>query len=177
MRSIMPTVRGCRCHAVETTRAREAPQHAARVHTDGKDLVVGWCLVAADSFVHLHVHTEYSMLDGAAKVAPLFAEAARLGMPAVGMTDHGNMYGADQFYQESRKAGIKPIIGIEAYVAPASHYHKKPIFWARRASWTTGPPSSCSAAATASACSSSTVARCATCCGACSRPGSTTSPP
>ncbi|MBK1786687.1 PHP domain-containing protein, partial [Prauserella cavernicola] len=47
-----------------------------------------------DSFVHLHVHTEYSMLDGAAKIAPLFAEASRLGMPAVGMTDHGNMYGA-----------------------------------------------------------------------------------
>jgi len=69
------------------------------------------------------------MLDGAAKVAPLFAEAARLGMPAVGMTDHGNMYGADQFYQESRKVGIKPIIGIEAYIAPASRYHKKPVFW------------------------------------------------
>ena len=68
--------------------------------------------MAADSFVHLHVHTEYSMLDGAAKVAPLFAEAARLGMPAVGMTDHGNMYGADEFYQGARKAGIKPIIGI-----------------------------------------------------------------
>jgi DNA polymerase III subunit alpha len=85
--------------------------------------------VAADSFVHLHVHTEYSMLDGAAKVAPLFAEAQRLGMPAVGMTDHGNMYGADQFYQESKKAGIKPIIGIEAYIAPNSRYHKKPVFW------------------------------------------------
>ncbi|MGH3760901.1 DNA polymerase III subunit alpha [Actinophytocola sp.] len=85
--------------------------------------------MAADSFVHLHVHTEYSMLDGAAKVAPLFAEAARLGMPAVGMTDHGNMYGADEFYQCARKAGIKPIIGIEAYVAPHSRYHKKPVFW------------------------------------------------
>jgi DNA polymerase III subunit alpha len=69
------------------------------------------------------------MLDGAAKVAPLFAEAARLGMPAVGMTDHGNMYGADEFYQCARKAGIKPIIGIEAYIAPGSRYHKKPIFW------------------------------------------------
>jgi DNA polymerase-3 subunit alpha len=85
--------------------------------------------VAADSFVHLHVHTEYSMLDGAAKVAPLFAEAGRLGMTAVGMTDHGNMYGADEFYQTARKTGIKPIIGIEAYVAPGSRYHKKPIFW------------------------------------------------
>ncbi|WP_167176295.1 DNA polymerase III subunit alpha [Saccharomonospora amisosensis] len=82
-----------------------------------------------DSFVHLHVHTEYSMLDGAAKIAPLFGEASRLRMPAVGMTDHGNMYGADEFYQQARKAGIKPIIGIEAYVAPESRFHKKPVFW------------------------------------------------
>ncbi|KAA9165869.1 DNA polymerase III subunit alpha [Amycolatopsis acidicola] len=82
-----------------------------------------------DSFVHLHVHTEYSMLDGAAKIAPLMAEAKRLEMPAVGMTDHGNMYGADQFYQEAKKAGLQPIIGIEAYVAPESRFHKKPVFW------------------------------------------------
>ncbi|ATY10525.1 DNA polymerase III subunit alpha [Amycolatopsis sp. AA4] len=82
-----------------------------------------------DSFVHLHVHTEYSMLDGAAKIGPLFAEAARLGMPAVGMTDHGNMYGGDEFFQTSKKHGIKPIIGIEAYVAPESRFHKKPVFW------------------------------------------------
>ncbi|TQJ02197.1 DNA polymerase III subunit alpha [Amycolatopsis cihanbeyliensis] len=85
--------------------------------------------MSSDSFVHLHVHTEYSMLDGAAKIAPLFTEASRLGMPAVGMTDHGNMYGADQFYQEARKTGIKPIIGIEAYIAPESRFHKKPVFW------------------------------------------------
>jgi DNA polymerase-3 subunit alpha len=85
--------------------------------------------VVADSFVHLHVHTEYSMLDGAAKVEPLVAEVQRLGMPAVAMTDHGNMYGADEFYQTARRAGLKPIIGIEAYLAPASRYHKKPIFW------------------------------------------------
>ncbi|HEX5401853.1 MAG TPA: DNA polymerase III subunit alpha [Pseudonocardiaceae bacterium] len=82
-----------------------------------------------DSFVHLHVHTEYSMLDGAAKVAPLFAEAARLEMPAVAMTDHGNMYGSAEFYRESKKAGIKPIIGIEAYLAPTTRFHKKPVFW------------------------------------------------
>ncbi|MFC3456631.1 DNA polymerase III subunit alpha [Amycolatopsis speibonae] len=82
-----------------------------------------------DSFVHLHVHTEYSMLDGAAKIAPLFKEAARLGMPAVGMTDHGNMYGADEFYQQAVKHELKPIIGIEAYVAPESRFHKKPVFW------------------------------------------------
>ncbi len=82
-----------------------------------------------DSFVHLHVHTEYSMLDGAAKISPLFAEAQRLGMPAVAMTDHGNMYGSAEFFRQSKRSGVKPIIGIEAYIAPASRYHKKPIFW------------------------------------------------
>ncbi len=83
------------------------------------------------SFVHLHVHTEYSMLDGAAKVGPLCAEAVRLGMTAVGMTDHGNMYGADDFFQSARKAGIKPVIGIEAYLAPNGRAHRKPVFWGR----------------------------------------------
>ncbi|HEX3647832.1 MAG TPA: PHP domain-containing protein, partial [Pseudonocardiaceae bacterium] len=82
-----------------------------------------------DSFVHLHVHTEYSMLDGAAKVAPLFAEAERLGMPAVAMTDHGNMYGSAEFYRTSKRSGVKPIIGIEAYLAPTTRFHKKPVFW------------------------------------------------
>jgi DNA polymerase III subunit alpha len=80
-------------------------------------------------FAHLHVHTEYSMLDGAAKIAPLFAEAARLGMPAVGMTDHGNMFAAYFFHQQAVKTGIKPIIGIEAYVAPAARQVKQPIRW------------------------------------------------
>ncbi|MGI8869755.1 MAG: DNA polymerase III subunit alpha [Mycobacteriales bacterium] len=86
---------------------------------------------ADGSFVHLHVHTEYSMLDGAAKVEPLFAEVQRLGMPAVGLTDHGNMYGAYSFFSEAKATGIKPIIGIEAYVAPESRFHKKPVFWGR----------------------------------------------
>jgi len=81
------------------------------------------------SFAHLHVHTEYSMLDGAAQLAPLFAEAARLRMPAVAMTDHGNMFGSFAFYQAAKAAGIRPIIGIEAYVAPADRSHKKPVFW------------------------------------------------
>ena len=74
--------------------------------------------MSGKGFVHLHNHTEFSMLDGMAQIKPLFAEAARLGMPAVGMTDHGNMYGASDFYREAKKTGIKPIIGIEAYVAP-----------------------------------------------------------
>jgi DNA polymerase-3 subunit alpha len=89
-------------------------------------------LVSKDSFVHLHVHTEYSMLDGAAKIAPLFAEAKRLGMPAVGMTDHGNMYGAAEFYQQAKKHDLKPVIGIEAYLAPESRFTKKPVFWGGR---------------------------------------------
>ncbi len=81
------------------------------------------------SFVHLHVHTEYSMLDGAAKVGALFDEVERLEMPAVAMTDHGNMYGSAEFYRRARKSAAKPIIGIEAYLAPQSRHHKKPVFW------------------------------------------------
>ena len=81
------------------------------------------------SFVHLHNHTEFSMLDGMAKVGPLFAEAERLGMPAVGMTDHGNMYGASDFYNQARQTGVKPIIGIEAYIAPESRFSSKRVRW------------------------------------------------
>ncbi len=69
------------------------------------------------------------MLDGAAKITPLFKEAERLGMTAVGMTDHGNMYGASEFYNSARKQGIKPIIGIEAYIAPASRFQTKRVQW------------------------------------------------
>ncbi|MDG4827057.1 DNA polymerase III subunit alpha [Asanoa sp. WMMD1127] len=72
----------------------------------------------SDSFVHLHVHTEYSMLDGAARLKELFAEANRLGMPALAMTDHGNMYGAYDFFKQATGAGVKPIIGVEAYLTP-----------------------------------------------------------
>jgi DNA polymerase-3 subunit alpha len=83
----------------------------------------------ADSFVHLHVHTEYSMLDGAAKNSKMFAEVERQGMPAIAMSDHGNMFGAYEFFQLSKKHPVKPIIGIEAYVAPASRFEKKQVFW------------------------------------------------
>jgi DNA polymerase-3 subunit alpha len=85
--------------------------------------------VTSDSFVHLHVHTEYSMLDGAAKIAKLAARAKDLGMPAVAMTDHGNMFGAYEFQKTVAGAGLTPIIGIEAYVAPESRLHKQPVFW------------------------------------------------
>jgi len=71
----------------------------------------------ANSFTHLHVHTEFSMLDGAARVGDLVAKAAADGQPAVGITDHGNMYGVLDFYQECRKQGVKPIIGSELYMA------------------------------------------------------------
>ena len=81
------------------------------------------------SFVHLHVHTEYSMLDGAAKVGLLMDEVSRQGMPAVAMSDHGNVHGAYDFYHSARGAGVKPIIGIESYVAPASRYHRQPVFY------------------------------------------------
>ncbi|MRH93055.1 DNA polymerase III subunit alpha [Nocardia sp. SYP-A9097] len=81
------------------------------------------------SFVHLHNHTEYSMLDGLAKVGPLFAEAERSGMPAVGMSDHGNMYGAAEFFRRSQQSVVKPIIGIEAYIAPESRFSGKRVRW------------------------------------------------
>ncbi len=80
-------------------------------------------------FVHLHNHTEYSMLDGAAKITPMLAEAQRLEMPAIGMTDHGNMFGASEFYNAATKVGIKPIIGVEAYVAPGSRFDTRRILW------------------------------------------------
>jgi DNA polymerase-3 subunit alpha len=81
------------------------------------------------SFVHLHNHTEYSMLDGAAKITPMLAEAQRLEMPAIGMTDHGNMFGASEFFHAATKVGIKPIIGVEAYVAPGSRFDSRRILW------------------------------------------------
>jgi DNA polymerase-3 subunit alpha len=74
-----------------------------------------------DSFVHLHLHTEYSLLDGAVRTKELMKKAAEFRMPAIAMTDHGNLFGAIEFYQEATNAGIKPIIGCEAYVAPRSH--------------------------------------------------------
>src|SRR6266571_251950 len=74
-----------------------------------------------DSFVHLHLHTEYSLLDGSIRMKELMKKAAEYKMPAVAITDHGNLFGAIEFYQEAQRAGVKPIIGCEAYVAPGSH--------------------------------------------------------
>ena len=85
---------------------------------------------ADPGFVHLHVHTEYSMLDGAARVEELVTEVANQEMPAIAITDHGNVFGAYDFYKKAKKAGVKPIIGIEAYVAPESRFEKKRVKWA-----------------------------------------------
>src|SRR4051812_26875064 len=77
-----------------------------------------------NSFVHLHVHTHYSMLDGACKIGALVGRAKELGMPAISITDHGVMYGAIEFYNECKKQGIKPIVGVEAYMAPGDRRDK-----------------------------------------------------
>ena len=84
-----------------------------------------------DQFVHLHVHTEYSMLDGAARLTELFGEVARMGMPAIAMTDHGNVFGAYEFYSKAKAAGVKPIIGLESYVTPnTSRFERTRVRWA-----------------------------------------------
>ena len=83
-------------------------------------------------FVHLHLHTEYSVLDGACRVDDLYghtpgvvARARELKMPAVAITDHGNMFGVIEFYQAAQKSGVKPIVGCELYVAPGSRLEKQ----------------------------------------------------
>ncbi|GAC1409792.1 MAG: DNA polymerase III subunit alpha [Actinomycetota bacterium] len=80
--------------------------------------------MSGDQFVHLHVHTEYSILDGAARINELVGSAAEMGMPAIATTDHGNMFGAIDFYKSCKKAGIKPIVGAELYVATRSRFEK-----------------------------------------------------
>jgi len=78
------------------------------------------------SFVHLHTHSHYSLLDGLAKIDDLVKKAKKLEMPALALTDHGVMYGLVEFYQKAKKAGIKPILGVEAYVARNGHTDKRP---------------------------------------------------
>src|SRR6476620_3302029 len=87
--------------------------------------------VTGGDFVHLHVHTEYSMLDGAARLDDLFARTAELGMTSIAMTDHGNVFGAYDFYSRAQAAGIKPIIGLESYVTPnTSRFERTRVRWA-----------------------------------------------
>ncbi|MGZ4571530.1 MAG: DNA polymerase III subunit alpha [Blastococcus sp.] len=82
---------------------------------------------SSDSFAHLHVHTEYSMLDGAAKLPEVTKAAAAQGMPALAMTDHGNVFGAYDFYKQATSAGVKPIIGMEGYYTPGSRFDRAPF--------------------------------------------------
>lgn len=85
---------------------------------------------SADSFVHLHVHTEYSMLDGAARIGELFKAAHEMGQPALATTDHGYIFGAYEFWKTAQKYDVKPIIGIEAYITPHTHRSER-----RRVKW------------------------------------------
>ena len=77
-----------------------------------------------ESFVTLHLHTEYSLLDGACRIERLVSHVKSLGQPAVAITDHGVMYGVVEFYKSCKKAGVKPIIGCEVYVAPRTMFDK-----------------------------------------------------
>ena len=81
----------------------------------------------ASRFVHLHVHTQYSLLDGAIRIDPLLKRVADFDMDAVAVTDHGTMFGALTFYEKAKKAGIKPIIGCECYLSPRRHTDKTPL--------------------------------------------------
>ncbi len=83
------------------------------------------CIYKVMDFVHLHNHSDYSILDGAITIDRLVDTAAQLGMPAIALTDHGNMFGAIEFYQKAKKKGIKPIVGQEFYVAPGSRFSKE----------------------------------------------------
>lgn len=82
--------------------------------------------MASSEFVHLHLHTEYSLLDGACRLDRLFKRATELQFPALALTDHGTMHGAIEFYKQAKAAGIKPIIGCEVYIAPGSRFEKNP---------------------------------------------------
>ena len=78
-------------------------------------------------FVHLHNHTQYSLLDGACRIDDFVKLAVEQHFPALAITDHGNMFGAVEFYKKARDAGVKPIIGSEVYVAPKARTHKEPV--------------------------------------------------
>ncbi|MFQ5948426.1 MAG: PHP domain-containing protein, partial [Acidimicrobiia bacterium] len=82
--------------------------------------------MAERGFVHLHLHTEFSMLDGAARVTDVVEAAARDGQQAAAITDHGALYGAIDFYKAATNAGVKPIVGIEAYLTPGSRFDRPP---------------------------------------------------
>ncbi|MBD3335721.1 MAG: DNA polymerase III subunit alpha [Candidatus Eisenbacteria bacterium] len=110
-------------------RRRSTPALRSADHERGR----AWGhFVGGTTFVHLHNHTQYSLLDGVSRVPDLVARTKSLGMPAVAITDHGNLFGVVPFYEAARQAGVKPIVGMEAYVAPGARHdreegrHRKP---------------------------------------------------
>jgi len=82
--------------------------------------------MASTNFVHLHLHTDYSLLDGACEINRLVRRAAELQMPAVAITDHGNLFAAIKFYEAALKCGVRPIIGCEVYVATTNRFDRSP---------------------------------------------------
>ena len=90
-----------------------------------------------EMFTHLHTHTEFSLLDGMSRIPQLLDRAQALGMDSIAMTDHGALYGAVDFYREAKERGIKPIIGLEAYIAPGSRHSARAS--ASRSTWRAGP--------------------------------------
>src|SRR5215475_7551980 len=128
----MPPIIGCAGRVRHRLVARGFRRSAGLMSlADTAEAASGGDASMSDSFVHLHVHTEYSMLDGAARLKDLFAEASRQQMPALAMTDHGNLYGAYDFYKRAKAAGVKPVIGLEAYVTPGTDRRDKTrVRWA-----------------------------------------------
>jgi DNA polymerase-3 subunit alpha len=89
----------------------------------------------ARPFVHLHCHSHYSLLDGASEISALVQRAKALGMNALALTDHGNLHGALEFYRKAKDAGLNPILGYEAYIAPGSRFDKKDAANSKEASY------------------------------------------
>src|ERR1700687_6064736 len=120
-----PSRRGLGAAAITSSAARKKPLRGSPGGRQLSATMAGDQSAMAD-FVHLHLHSQYSLLDGANRLDDVIGAAAGAGMPAMALTDHGNMFGAIQFYNLARKAGVKPILGIEAYVAQGSRFDRTP---------------------------------------------------
>ncbi len=99
---------------------------------DALDRYDGAMTQGREPFVHLHLHSHFSLLDATIRIPQLVAQVAEMDMPAVAVTDHGNLYGAYQFHRAARKAGLRPVVGCEVYVAPGDHRERKPVSGMRK---------------------------------------------